>query len=57
MVPSTNSSDELHGIQNIVDTNRESKPFLSERFPLYPINIILSVRGEPFNFVEVSCPK
>ena len=56
VVPSTKSSDELHNAANIVGTSSQSKPFMSERFPLYPVNVMLSVRGEPFNMVEVSCP-
>lgn len=55
MVPNVKSSDELHHLTNILAGGHQ-RPFASERFPLYPIDVLLSLRGDPFDFVEVSCP-
>jgi hypothetical protein len=56
VIPQTNSADFSHSITNITTTTIDSKPFMSERFPLYPIIIGVSLKGDAFNFIEVSCP-
>lgn len=55
VVPKTESSDASHHIQNIKSPNILSKGFESLRFPLYPITILLSTKGESFNSIEICC--